>query len=638
MEKIDLITADTHTSEYLMHKYWARKPHNVISYYLKKYGNEKSNILDPFMGSGVVINEAIKCGFNATGIDINPTAYNISKVLTTQIDVKKFESIVNSVLDKIEEVVSKSYSTIKGDKIKYTVHSISAKCDNCNKVVNYQDVIQNGKKTLCPQCENELHFNLENLVATNIDEICAEKKEMYIQASLFGEKQVSKKHDKLQIFDSKELKRQLDESNKNILNVDLSTYNYKAVENRRILAFNGLETNKFFTVRNFSILTYLANEFHKIKDKDIKDAALCLLTGSAAQCSRLIPYRNNMSTGGPAWSVPGFWVPQKHLETNPLIHIRARLKKYLKAYDDINNYNIINKPNLLIDNSLTYLSKYKGDKFDIIFLDPPYGDSVPYTEFSFIWNSFLKSIPNVNEDISVSDRIDKNSAWEKYNDDMDKLFSVLKNVISEKGRIITTFNNNDMRAWTALLGAIQKNNFKCIDVDYLIPAVISSKAAFNPTSSYISDIYSTFEYLENNTISSSPTKIKNHLINVCSSRKGIANETLIDREFIITILKNNLDVSLINNKKNIYDSIFEKYDKKDKVYYLKKELMNTKNKNIEELLSLEIDKQIKKGETELYKVYKNVAPRLSEIGIPEFYEFKNNISSFKIENGKFILN
>jgi len=32
--------AKTHTSMYLMHKYWARKPHNVVSEYIKHHTKE----------------------------------------------------------------------------------------------------------------------------------------------------------------------------------------------------------------------------------------------------------------------------------------------------------------------------------------------------------------------------------------------------------------------------------------------------------------------------------------------------------------------------------------------------------------------------------------------------------------------
>ncbi|MFQ6062383.1 MAG: DNA methyltransferase, partial [Methanosarcinales archaeon] len=33
-----------------MHKYWARKPHNVVAEYIKKYSEEGEIVLDPFCG------------------------------------------------------------------------------------------------------------------------------------------------------------------------------------------------------------------------------------------------------------------------------------------------------------------------------------------------------------------------------------------------------------------------------------------------------------------------------------------------------------------------------------------------------------------------------------------------------------
>ena len=85
------VEADTHTPEYLMHKYWARKPYNVINHFLKEYGFEGCKVLDPFMGSGVSINEALKNNMQPTGIDINPVAYNIASSLTTKVDVEAFK-------------------------------------------------------------------------------------------------------------------------------------------------------------------------------------------------------------------------------------------------------------------------------------------------------------------------------------------------------------------------------------------------------------------------------------------------------------------------------------------------------------------------------------------------------------------
>ena len=47
------LVAKTHTPMYLMHKYWARKPHNIVSEYIKRYSKEGDTVLDPFAGSGV---------------------------------------------------------------------------------------------------------------------------------------------------------------------------------------------------------------------------------------------------------------------------------------------------------------------------------------------------------------------------------------------------------------------------------------------------------------------------------------------------------------------------------------------------------------------------------------------------------
>ena len=54
------IPAKSHPAHYLMHRYWGRKPHNIINQYIKNFSKDGDTILDPFMGSGVVIIESLK--------------------------------------------------------------------------------------------------------------------------------------------------------------------------------------------------------------------------------------------------------------------------------------------------------------------------------------------------------------------------------------------------------------------------------------------------------------------------------------------------------------------------------------------------------------------------------------------------
>lgn len=78
---IGFIKAETHTPEYLMHKYWARKPHNVINECINVLTDEGDVVLDPFCGSGVTLREGALLGRKCVGFDLNPVANLISRVL-----------------------------------------------------------------------------------------------------------------------------------------------------------------------------------------------------------------------------------------------------------------------------------------------------------------------------------------------------------------------------------------------------------------------------------------------------------------------------------------------------------------------------------------------------------------------------
>jgi DNA modification methylase len=89
MKNIDIVAAKTHPPEYLLHKYWSRKPHNVISYFISQLVPNNGLVIDPFCGSGVVLRESQKLGINAIGFDANPIANLISKVLIIGIESLK---------------------------------------------------------------------------------------------------------------------------------------------------------------------------------------------------------------------------------------------------------------------------------------------------------------------------------------------------------------------------------------------------------------------------------------------------------------------------------------------------------------------------------------------------------------------
>lgn len=606
MKEIKVIAAETHTPEYLLHKYWARKPHNVLSKLMKELVPDGGVVVDPFCGSGVVLHEAQKLGYTAYGFDINPTACLISRVLTSPPDPHEFSSTINSILEEISDKVNESYSE-KKQQIKYCIHSIIAKCPNCGLVQNQSEATQNKKNLLCVKCGTKIRFNLEHLVNTEITAIVFDK---------------SKDLEKTPEL----LLKQQEKSYQTVFDNDRNKYTFDFAENRRILAYSGMNTQHLFTPRNFSILCHIADRFSKIQDEKTRDAAMLLLSASVAQCSRLIANRNNLSTGGPAWSIPGFWVPAVHLETNPLVHLRARLQKFNRGLEALNSGKyegsaVIEKIDSRI--GLASLSN-NGVYSDLVFFDPPYGDNVPYVEFSSMWNSFLNDFPDPDADISVSDRLSKTDAWDRYDHDLSTSVQAIHDNLKPTGRLLITFNNNDMRAWKALLSSLQSNHFTCEYVTYQIPAVVSSKAQKSIEGSYISDIYSVYKKAKNKSVSTSLSPVSEDLIACAQYRGGKISKALAQRTMIISWIKNNISVSLLDEMSSIQNSLF----------YEENGMLCLKSYDFPAISPFEKDARelashiLNHGPCEWKTLYEKIAASVANYGIPDPHELKAVLEGF----------
>ena len=591
MEKYDAVIAKTHTAEYSMHKYWARKPHNVLSYFIQKIVPENGYVLDPFCGSGVALHEARKLGINAHGFDVNPIANLITSVLINPPGVQDFKKVMDKLFKEIEDDVSKYYKV--GDrKIKYVVHEVVVECPNCGNEVSFTKAESHGRSKKCPSCGQTLRFNLENLKSTNIEKFFFE-------------------NDKVPCADKDLLEQQKALSETRCINVS-SEYDHEFSSNRRILAFAGMKTSDLFTNRNYSILCHIADKMYEIQDERIRKAAILLITASVAQCSRLIPTRNNLSTGGPAWSVPGFWVPAEHLETNPLIHIEARYKKFIKAFDEMNKSNYPATACVEKKDAIEGMKQFRdmGLKADLIFFDPPYGDSVPYLEFSTMWNSFLKDVPRPDCDISVSDRKSKNEAWGEYNSSLSKVLNEISLTLSDTGKLLITFNNNDMKAWEALISGLQKNHLVCEYVTYQVPAVVSAKAQFSLEGSYISDIYSVYRH----DVSSKPTSdlsvISDALCRAAEARSGEIAKNLVNRVVLLEWLRNNISVELLSEKDAIVKNLFEEKGSRD----IDRRPLSEKRFDLEINTRKAAKDILSSGPCDWNELYKNIAIRYADYG------------------------
>jgi hypothetical protein len=102
---------------------------------------------------------------------------------------------------------------------------------------------------------------------------------------------------------------------------------------------------------------------------------------------------------------------------------------------------------------------------DYVFIDPPFGDNLPYAELNFLWEAWLRVFTNAGQDAVVSGKQRKDLAVyaNMMTDCLKQVYRVLK-----PGRWVTVeFHNSKNAVWTAIQEALMRAGFIIADVSVL---------------------------------------------------------------------------------------------------------------------------------------------------------------------------
>jgi hypothetical protein len=105
------------------------------------------------------------------------------------------------------------------------------------------------------------------------------------------------------------------------------------------------------------------------------------------------------------------------------------------------------------------------NSIDYAFIDPPFGDNLPYAELNFLWEAWLRVFTNSGQDAVVSGKQKKDLAvyTKMMTDCLKQVYRVLK-----PGRWVTVeFHNSKNAVWTAIQEALGRAGFIVADVSVL---------------------------------------------------------------------------------------------------------------------------------------------------------------------------
>ena len=461
------LLAETNGLDFSWHKYWSRKPSSLVGSYIANLLPEGGTLLDPCCGSGVALVEATKAGCLSIGIDVNPIACELSRVQVHPPDAVEFRKTAHQILDFVEAKFGGKF-TINDDRVRFAIHQVVIQCEGCGTFL--RNSLKKPRITRC-LCGRKVSFSLKFMSHTSVAGVQLESGDYVEDAEVIKAQEILSREPICTYVD----------------------YSHELVENRRTLSFHGFSTSDFFTKRNFSLISLVLDQINELDcSENLRRALTLWVTGSSAQLSRLTAWRNGLTTGGPAWTVPGFWIPPIHLECNPFIYLKSRIEKLSGSFLSMTKYAsslpTASTPQIFQGSALEKLSEFKSVA-DLVFFDPPYGDSIAFTEFSAIWNGLLRTQAAIEKDISISDRTEKPFLQEDYGQAVGHLWVLIKEALRPNGRVVATFHNHNVKTWSDLVEGFQSAGLRLLSAEYHDPAVISTKARLSPQGSYIGDFY-----------------------------------------------------------------------------------------------------------------------------------------------------
>ena len=519
---------------YNAHSYHTKVPHKAIMRYILHYTEPGDIVFDGFCGTGMTGVAAQMCGdreviesigvnpkspeqkykvekdgtilerqlndegkyvwikFSKLGArrvilnDLSPAATFIAYNYNTPVDVATFEREAKRILAEVKEECGWMYETLHSDgktkgKINYTVWSDVFICPNCAGEVVFGEaaVDHNSGKVLdsfpCSYCHAELtKRKMERAWTTKYDSALKDSIRQAKQVPVLINYTIPG-------FKGRFEKAPNDADLALIEKIETSEIPYwhpkermmEGGESRRNDPIGLTHIHHFYTNRSLWILGSLIYKSSQIFDHIIAKFCRFLFQQWAVGLSKLNRYspthfsQNNRNLSGT------LYVGSRVSEVSPEYAFPGKLKRLIKAFSNI-RWHFFN----ISTQDAGYIG-LRNDTLDYIFIDPPFGANLNYSELNCLWESWMK-LPTNNTNEAI-----ENSAQGKGSTEYRQLMTVcFKEAyrVLKPGRWMTVeFSNTKASVWNSIQTALTEAGFIVANVSALDKKQGSFKAVTTPT-------------------------------------------------------------------------------------------------------------------------------------------------------------
>ena len=487
---------------YNAHSYHTKVPYKAIMRYILHYTEPGDIVFDGFAGTGMTGVAAQKCKNpdrdfmlqiestqenvkwgerKAVLCDLAAAAAYISANYNQGFDISGFEREAKRVLDESMKECGWMYETTPPNNhqetmfgsgnavISNTVWSSVLICPNCGKdFVFYTEAVdESGKiksKIKCPHCGAE---TTKNQAAKKEEVIYDELTEQTItrasQVPVF----------KIYRYAGKKYEEPVNEFDRDVLQkIDAIPLTGKDIPAVKMLFRDGkwgdiyrsgyhkgfTHTHHFYTRRNLLVLSAIYRSINKCEDLRLRHMLLFALTGCMSRLNRTNKWLPSLKMApGPISGM--LYIPSLYPELNVFNGFQNKVDDIKRFYC---NSEFGNDGALVTNQSSDDLENISTDSIDYIFVDPPFGDNIMYSESNFLWEAWLKVYTNAKDEAIINTVQGK--ALVDYQGLIERCFAEFFRILKPNRWMTVEFHNSKNAVWNAIQQALLTAGFVIADV------------------------------------------------------------------------------------------------------------------------------------------------------------------------------
>ena len=486
---------------YNAHSYHTKVPHRAIMRYILHYTEPGDFVFDGFCGTGMTGIASQFCGdirevqalgyrvdesnfvydengkvFSKIGTripilnDISPVATFITRNYNEFSDSEKFQEKAIQIVKEVQEEFGNLFLTIHSDEktlcpVKLTIWSDCLVCPECGEDFAFWKVASDRQKGslvepfTCPGCGTSLSKKdcecKKELVFDRFNE-CTVERDKKIPVALIYSHNGKRIEKILSEYDLEHIKK----SEEELGNYWIPTSRMmQGGETRRNDPSGFTHVHHFYSNRNLIVLSAFRDKIFR-HFRDLPALGLWFTSSHpwVTRLARLLVTNYFKKTGGVvAPTLQGtLYISSVMAETNAIDRFSLRISSVPYTAG-------LHRP--IISTGSTSQIFIPDNSIDYLFLDPPFGANIAYSELNYLWESWLGVCTNINDE-AIQNK-PHNKSLGDYQNKMRDCFSECYRILKPGRWMTVEFSNTKASVWNSIQSALSEVGFVVANVSIL---------------------------------------------------------------------------------------------------------------------------------------------------------------------------